>query len=241
MSWFDFEEKEGDRLLLEAMQECTARYGETVLYSNARYEYMTERMYRILKRTIRTLKEQLRAGVFVPSAFELSFSRVEDPDAVDIALSPEERMKLKGRIDRVDTYEDEDHVYVKVIDYKSGSHKFDLAAVYYGLQLQLVVYMKVAAKLEQSRHPDKEIVPAALLYYHVSDPMIVADKELTEEELNREIQKQLRMTGVVSAKEQVISLLDGDFTDKSMVIPVERKRMEVFLPDLPFWSSRTMN
>lgn len=224
MSWFDFEEKEGDRLLLEAMQECTARYGETVLYSNARYEYMTERMYRILKRTIRTLKEQLRAGVFVPSAFELSFSRVEDPDAVDIALSPEERMKLKGRIDRVDTYEDENHVYVKVIDYKSGSHKFDLAAVYYGLQLQLVVYMKVAAKLEQSRHPDKEIVPAALLYYHVSDPMIVADKELTEEELNREIQKQLRMTGVVSAKEQVISLLDGDFTDKSLVIPVERKK-----------------
>lgn len=84
--------------------------------------------------------------------------------------------------------------------------------------------MKVAAKLEQSRHPDKEIVPAALLYYHVSDPMIVADKELTEEELNREIQKQLRMTGVVSAKEQVISLLDGDFTDKSLVIPVERKK-----------------
>lgn len=224
MSWFDFEEKEGDRLLLEAMQECTARYGETVLYSNARYEYMTERMYRILKRTIRTLKEQLRAGAFVPSAFELSFSRVEAPDTINIALSAEERMKLKGRIDRVDTYEDEDHVYVKVIDYKSGSHKFDLAAVYYGLQLQLVVYMKVAAKLEQSRHPDKEVVPAALLYYHVSDPMIMADKELTEEELNREIKKQLRMTGIVSAREQVISLLDRDFTDKSLVIPVERKK-----------------
>ena len=224
MSWFDFEEKEGDRLLLEAMQECTARYGETVLYSNARYEYMTERMYRILKRTIRTLKEQLRAGVFVPSAFELSFSRVEAPDTINIALSAEERMKLKGRIDRVDTYEDEDHVYVKVIDYKSGSHKFDLAAVYYGLQLQLVVYMKVAAKLEQSRHPDKEVVPAALLYYHVSDPMIMVDKELTEEELNREIKKQLRMTGIVSAREQVISLLDRDFTDKSLVIPVERKK-----------------
>lgn len=224
LTWFDFSEEEGDRLLKEALEACTMTYGETVLYSSARYEYMIERMYRILKRTVGTLKVQLKEGDFVPDSFEMSFSKVESLDAVNISLSEGERMKLKGRIDRIDTCEDADHVYVKVIDYKSGNKKFDLAALYYGLQLQLVVYMNVAAQAVKKKHPGKEVVPAALLYYHVSDPMIKAEGELTPEEVNREILKELRTTGIVNEDEKVISLLDKNFTDKSTVIPVERKK-----------------
>lgn len=227
-TWFDFPEEEGDELLYKALQECALQYGENVLYSSARYEYMTERMYRILKRTIRTLKAQLREGEFVPSSFEMSFQRVEKLNAVNIALSDNEKMKLKGRIDRIDTYEDEEHVYVKVIDYKSGSRKFDLAALYYGLQLQLVVYMNVATEITASKHPDKEVVPAALLYYHVADPLIKAEGELTPEEVNRELLKELRTTGIVNSDQQVVSLLDKSFTDKSLIVPVERKKDGTF-------------
>lgn len=223
-TWFDFPEEEGDRLLREALEACTVAYGETVLYSSARYEYMTERMHRILKRTIRTLKAQLREGDFVPASFEMSFSRVEALDAVNIALSEKEKIKLKGRIDRIDICEDEEHVYVKVIDYKSGSRKFDLAALYYGLQLQLVVYMNVASEIEKRKHPDKEVVPAALLYYHVSDPLVSAKEGMTAEEINQEILKELRANGIVSEDDKVVSLLDKNFTDKSLVVPVERKK-----------------
>lgn len=224
LTWFDFPEEEGDRLLREALEACTLSYGETVLYSSARYAYMVERMYRILKRTIRTLKAQLREGEFIPSSFEMSFSRVESLEAVNISLSEDERMKLRGRIDRIDTYEDDEHVYVKVIDYKSGNKKFDLAALYYGLQLQLVVYMNVAAQAEGRKHPDKEVVPAALLYYHVSDPLIREEGEMTPEEVNQAILRELRATGIVSEDEKVIELLDKNFTGRSAVVPVERKK-----------------
>lgn len=223
-TWFDFPEEEGDKLLKEALESCTVEYGETILYSNARYEYMIERIYRILKRTIRTLKAQLRGGAFSPAHFEMSFSKVENLEAVNIALTDKEKMKLKGRIDRIDTYEDEAHVYVKIIDYKSGSKRFDLAALYYGLSLQLVVYMNVASEIEKRKHPDKEIVPAALLYYHVNDPMIKSETEITAEEINEKLLKELRMTGVVSGSEQIIGLLDKSFSDKSMIVPVERKK-----------------
>lgn len=223
-TWFDFPDEEGDRLLKEALLECTLEYGETVLFSNARYEYMVERMYRILKRTIRTLRAQLQEGDFVPASFEMSFSHVEDLQAVNIALSEDERMKLRGRIDRIDTCEDEEHVYVKVIDYKSGNRKFDLAALYYGLQLQLVVYMNVAKEVIKEKHPGKEIVPAALLYYHVDDPLISAEGELSAEEVNKALLKELRTTGIVNQDERVVTLLDKNFTDKSLVVPVERKK-----------------
>ena len=222
-TWLDFPKEEGEQLLWEALENCAMQYGETILYSSARYQYMIERMYRILKRTIWALKEQLKSGKFLPEAFEMSFSRVENLDAVNITLSEEEKMKLRGRIDRLDTCEDEDHIYVKVIDYKSGNKKFDLAAVYYGLQLQLIVYMNVAAEMMKKSHPDKEVVPAALLYYHVNDPMIKSEEELSPEQVNDQLLKELRMNGLVNDSEEVIGLLDGSFATKSSIIPVERK------------------
>lgn len=222
-TWLDFPKEEGEQLLWEALENCSMQYGETILYSSARYQYMIERMYRILKRTIWALKEQLKSGKFLPEAFEMSFSRVENLDAVNITLSEEEKMKLRGRIDRLDTCEDEDHIYVKVIDYKSGNKKFDLAAVYYGLQLQLIVYMNVAAEMMKKSHPDKEVVPAALLYYHVNDPMIKSEEEMSPEQVNDQLLKELRMNGLVNDSEEVIGLLDGSFATKSSIIPVERK------------------
>ena len=77
------------------------------------------------------MKAQLQEGDFIPASFEMSFSKVENLESVNIALSEGEKMKLKGRIDRIDTGQDKEHVYVKVIDYKSGSKRFDLAALYY--------------------------------------------------------------------------------------------------------------
>ena len=133
-------------------------------------------------------------------------------------------MRLRGRIDRIDVAEDEKNVYVKVIDYKSGHKKFDLAALYYGLQLQLVVYMNAAAEVETKRHRGKEIVPAALLYYRIDDPSVETAVELTPEEINEEIGKKLRMNGVVNSAPGIVELLDKDMGDKSDVIPVERKK-----------------
>lgn len=228
LTWFDFTREQGEQLLREAFEETAARYGEAVLYSSSRYEYMSQRMLGILQRTIQTLQVQLREGSFLPESFEMSFSRVEELSAVNIALSEGERMKLRGRIDRIDLCEDEEHVYVKVIDYKSGNRRFDLAALYYGLQLQLVVYMNVATEITARQHPNKEIVPAALLYYHVNDPLVKEEGELSPEEINRRLLKELRMTGVVSQDDRVISLLDRNFTDKSVIIPVERRKDGTF-------------
>ena len=223
-SWFDFDGETADRILRETLEEHAAVYGETVLYSTARNEYAIERMRRILKRAVETLQYQLKKGSFVPESVEVSFTMAEDLESVNIALSDEEKIKLRGRIDRIDTYEAEGNVYVKVIDYKSGNQRFDLAALYYGLQLQLVVYMNAAVEMEKKKHPGKTIVPAALLYYHVADPMIKSDGEISQEELDAQLKRELRMTGLVSKNDTVITYLDREFTDKSDIIPLERKK-----------------
>lgn len=223
-TWFDFPEEFGAQAVREALEAYAATYGDTVLYSSARNEYAITRMGRILTRTVLTLQKQLKKGSFTPDAYELSFQYADHLDSVNIALSEQERMHLQGRIDRIDVSEDEEHVYVKVIDYKSGNRRFDLAALYYGLQLQLVVYMNTALELEAKKHPGKEAVPAALLYYHIEDPSVETPVELAPEELEEQLARQLRMHGVVNASPDIIERLDKYMEDKSDVIPVEKKK-----------------
>lgn len=223
-TWWDFDENFAAKVVREAIEGYAAIYGETVLYSSARNEYAITRMSRILTRTVLTLQQHLKQGSFQPDDYELSFRFAEDLDSIHVDLSEEEKMHLQGRIDRIDVSEDAEHVYVKVIDYKSGNKKFDLAALYYGLQLQLVVYMNAAMELESRKHPDKEIVPAALLYYHIDDPTIETPVELTDEQINEQILAKLRMNGVVNSDPEVVERLDHYLQDKSAVIPVEKKK-----------------
>ncbi|MCH5275547.1 MAG: helicase-exonuclease AddAB subunit AddB [Lachnospiraceae bacterium] len=223
-TWFDFSEDFASRTVGEVLSLYAAQYGATILYDNARNEYALKRMERILNRTVMTLQYQLRKGRFRPESYEMSFSSVSDLDSVNIVLSEEEKMKLLGRIDRVDTFEEGNKLYVKIVDYKSGGRKFDLAALYYGLQLQLVVYMNAAMDKEKREHPDKEVVPAALLYYHVTDPMTQIEEELTPEEINARLLQELRAGGIVNSNEEIIRSLDGESDGKSDVIPVEYKK-----------------
>lgn len=87
---------------------------------------------------------------------------LEDLPSIAVKLSETEKMNLKGRIDRIDISSDED-IYVKVVDYKSGNKDFEPAEFYYGLQLQLLLYLNAAMDLLRQKYPDKTIVPAAAL------------------------------------------------------------------------------
>jgi ATP-dependent helicase/nuclease subunit B len=222
--------EQSEELLDKAMEACADSYGDTILQSSFRNRYMTERIRKILLRTVETLQYQLTKGVFEPAHLEMDFSVAGNIDEINITLREDEkhnileRMRLKGSIDRVDLYEDADHVYVKIIDFKSSPHKFSVASVYYGLSLQLVLYMNVAAAVEKKLSGGKEVVPAALLYYHVNDPLVDNPESEITSDINDAIKSQLRMTGTVNENRDILNMLDNSIDPKSDVIPVTLKK-----------------
>lgn len=239
-TWFDFPREYAESAVAEIMEGLAVEYGNSILYSSERNRYAITRLNRIMVRTVLTLQNQLQKGSFQPERFEYSFHFADDLSSVNVALSQQERMRLRGRIDRIDTWEDDEKVYVKVIDYKSGNKKFDLAALYYGLSLQLVVYMNAAVELEKKVHPNKEVVPAALLYYHVDDPMVESKGEASTEEINNQILTALRMNGVVNGEPDIIEKIDAYMGDKSQVIPVEKKKDGTFSARSQIMSTREL-
>ena len=129
---------------------------------------------------------------------------------------------MRGRIDRTDRYGEEDKIYVKVIDYKSGNTSMDLIALYHGLQLQLVVYLNAALEIEQREHPDKQVEPAGIFYYHVKDPLTEGDLDDDEEKISQKILQELKVNGLIRSEKKIIEDMDETLEPgkKSLVIPV---------------------
>lgn len=222
-TWFDIPQEAQDALLSQSMEDAIAGSGIGDVFEDARNSYLLKRMETTVKRTIWALMLQVRKGKFVPSGFEVSFSRAERLDAVQFQLGEDEKMRLRGRIDRIDTYETDDKVYVKIIDYKSGNTSFSLLNFYYGLQLQLVVYMNVALELTKKIYKGKDTEPAGIFYYHITDPMVDSDGGESEEEIRRSILEQLKVGGLVNEDPEIYGAMDTDFTGTSSVIPVALK------------------
>ncbi len=223
--WRTLGDEERTALVSSCVAQVTGEYGNTILGSSSRNAYLGRRVEEMTQRTVWALQQQIIKGDFEPAGFEVSFSAADNLQALKISLSPEEELHLRGRIDRVDLCEDGGQVYVKIIDYKSGSTSFDLMALYYGLQLQLVVYMDAVMELTKRRHPEKEVVPAGILYYNIADPMVEKDGLAGCEaaDIDREILRRLRMNGLVNSELEVIRHLDHAIEKESDIIPVVLK------------------
>lgn len=234
--WSSLTEEARNELVHEAVEEATMSYNNTILLSSKRNEYMIQRVERITRRTVWALCEHVKSGDFIPKGFELQFSRLDHLNNVNVELEDGSKMLLQGRIDRVDTKEEDEQVYVRVVDYKSGSTTLDLGKLYHGLQLQLVVYLNAAVELEQQQAPEKVVIPAGIFYYNINDPLV--EKQLDKfkamhaaahrkeedgsathspewiESVNEELLKELKLNGIVNEQKDIIMAMDHSFINE---------------------------
>lgn len=222
--WEAVSEERRDSLAKECLKEAVEEYGGEIFDDSARNGYQLRRLERIAQRAVWALQKQILAGAFRPVNYEVAFSQVEGLESVNMDLGESRKMKLQGRIDRIDVCEKEDQVYVKVVDYKSGSQSFDLNALYYGLQLQLVVYLSAAMELEKRIYRNREMVPAGLFYYQVKDPILTGSGMESPEQLEEKLLRELRPDGLVNGDPAVYREMDQKLSGASGVIPVTEKR-----------------
>ncbi|MDO5475856.1 MAG: PD-(D/E)XK nuclease family protein [Eubacteriales bacterium] len=245
LSWADFSREDAERLTDAALEEEAAVYRNLLLYKSARDQNRLGIYRRRLLRTVDTLQYQLRKGDLVPVASELGFGTGEgELPAIRFDLGSGRLLRLVGRIDRVDLFEEDGRRYLRIMDYKSGKNELDPDLIRRGLQLQLISYMDALLEAgeipgaERSAagpdpdDPDRkalESIPAAMLYYKMDDPAVDMDPEellqggeqLREMELKK-IRKELKPTGLVYAEETSVDHLDKTRDRYSDVIPVGR-------------------
>lgn len=211
IEWNQMEEEAMNEAVDRIVDVISASYGSGILQGSAQNRYYTTRIRRILKRTVKTLGEQLRPGRFVPYDYEHTFRKLY-----------EDKFLLKGKVDRIDLCRQDDEIFVKIIDYKTGLKDFDYSKLYYGTVLQLAVYMKETLEHLKVLHPEAELSPGAMLYYRIMDPKIKSNVSLSEEESEARFLKELNYKGLVNARAGIVDAMDSDFEKNSLVIPVQK-------------------
>ena len=199
-----------DETLVALMEACVdaalAAQGNEILRSTGQYRHFTERIKGIAVQSIRALTEHMRGSGFAVAALETAFGG-KDAEAVCVPLANGE-MELQGRVDRVDLLTIDDTAYVKLVDYKSGHKAFSLSEVYYGLQLQLVMYIDAVIGQMKARAGLAKVHPAALLYFRLQNPVVEFDAAMSEEQMRVRLLSEFKMTGLVLDDQQVLSNLD---------------------------------
>ena len=222
LTWNSFSKEEGEELTAEALNETAAAYHDLLMYSTKRSESWLSRMQTILARSADTLQYQLQRGDFVPEGYEFGFGPGGEADLITFPLSGGRSLKLTGRIDRLDLCREDGSVFVKILDYKSGSLDLDEDLMKRGIQLQLLMYMNAAMDYLAVRNPGTEIIPSAMLYYRIIDPVIDGNKN--DGDSLRAIRESLRPTGMINSDPASYRHLDRYVSEKSDVIPLKLKK-----------------
>ena len=87
-----------------------------------------------------------------------------------------------------------------------------------------MVYLDAACELLQKDETDRKLQPGGILYYHIDDPVLSSDGDMTESEAEHELLKALRPDGLVNSDGQILGAMDMNLEGRSDVIPVEQKK-----------------
>lgn len=209
ISWQTLTQEETERRMDAAVDEAAPHLGNEILLDSAANRYLIKRLKRISRRAGWTLVRHIQSGMFEPAGYEVGFGPHEALPPIVIGMSDGSKLILRGKIDRVDLLDAEGNKFVKIIDYKSGTKAFDFQDIYYGLQLQLLLYLDAYLK----NHGTESYRPGGVFYFRITDPTQTVTEEMSAEEIEHLLYSKMQMSGLVLENETVIKAMDEVFVD----------------------------
>jgi len=224
----DIDSEERVLLTRRAAEKYIYELGESITEGAARTKIKIERLCRAALPVVEGLCEEFSKSLFSPKFFELSINE-EDPDTPDsIVFSSEggRRIVIGGIIDRVDTFEKDGNVYVRVVDYKTGKKEFSPEDLAEGKNLQMFLYLHsiITSKSESFKRDigvkeGGRMIPAGVVYLKtfIGDKNIPTPDDTLASETVKDEQKRL---GMLIDDEEIIRAMDIKYT------PLYNKRLK---------------
>ncbi|WP_282155715.1 helicase-exonuclease AddAB subunit AddB [Cytobacillus gottheilii] len=217
MAWDKLTRDQFEILAKEAVELLAPKLQNEILLSSNRHYYIKRKLEQIITRASFILGEHAKVSGFAPVGLELGFGPKAELPSMTFPLKNGVKMELVGRIDRVDKAEDDQGIFLRVIDYKSSSKDLNVNEVYYGLAMQMLTYLDIIIAHSETLVGNRAF-PAGVLYFHVHNPMLAVSKMLKEEDLEQEFMKKFKMQGLMLGEENVIRLMDQSIDNSDSAI-----------------------
>ncbi|MBR4538089.1 MAG: PD-(D/E)XK nuclease family protein [Clostridia bacterium] len=174
--WPKIDRKTCDAVVDQAAEPLFEQLLSGVMGDSARMRAQGEKYRRVLKRVAWTFTRGAKQSAFTPQSAEVKFGYPGGIPPVELTLKDGSKVYVRGIIDRIDRYAGDEGVYLRVVDYKSGAEKIDAARIYWGAQLQLLLYLRAALSQEEGAQP------AGAFYMRVADPLLPDQEDTAQVE-----------------------------------------------------------
>jgi len=183
-----------------------------------RFHYLFRRLRQDTLQVVADMVEELARSEFRPLDFELAFGPDGPLPPVDLSEG-EIELSLRGTIDRVDGWFHEEKLYLRVVDYKTGIKNFSLSDLWYGVGMQMPLYLFALTRLGTQHFGGHPLIPSGILYAPVRDVIVPASKTASPEEIEKERRKALARSGLIRKDAEVIAAMERG-EGKPVFIPV---------------------
>ena len=157
-----------------------------------RFKYQFMRLSRMLVFVVERLKEEFSQSDFEAKAFELEIGDDKEVKSKVIELEDGGSIRIKGAVDRVDTFEKNGKKYVRVVDYKSGNKEFQMSDIINGLNLQMFIYLFTLAQ----SNGEYSGISSGVLYMHSSRGVYSMERN-SQADISKKENTDFKMKGVV--------------------------------------------
>ncbi|MGN1329855.1 MAG: helicase-exonuclease AddAB subunit AddB [Clostridia bacterium] len=173
-----------------------------IFSSSPKFIALTRRLKNVVYQSIDYIVEQIKNSKFELYGHEVEFSEKSEFKPMKIGLEDGKQVVVTGKIDRVDVAKIDEHSYVRIIDYKSSARDVDLNQVVAGIQIQLLTYLDEMTE-------QKNFESAGILYFGLLDTIVKANRNMSDEEIKKQLNKKFRMKGLVIADLEIIKMMDS--------------------------------
>ena len=210
----DLSDEEAETLMNEVLQPLFDEDAEKRKRHSGLVRAGHSRIRRTMQRIGRLLALQQRLSDFEISAEEIAFVPGDLPP---LTMRDGRKVHLEGKIDRVDVKTLNSGEYVRVVDYKTGNNSLQLEDVYYGLRLQLFLYLDAVLTLRGAK-------PAGVFYQKLGDAAVNLEGSRVDEKIEEKRNKKLKLSGYILEEEDVINSMCSDPDWMEQVLPVTLKK-----------------
>lgn len=195
--------------------------GEDYAISN-RTKHLFARLNKLSFMIAKNLVNEFKSSDFVPSYFELKVGMGNsDINAIEFELKDGTKVALRGIADRVDTYKKDGNVYVRVVDYKTGSKEFSFDDLKDGLNTQLLIYLFSICRAQSDETKQSwgcenggVLLPAGIQYLSSNAPIVSIDKMCDGKEIESLIQNEFSRSGLLIDDPEILHAINHDLDSK---------------------------
>ena len=208
--WEDEQDQERRDRVAELTRQAVEQYVREELggleQQSERFQYLFRRLLRSVQAVVDNVTQEIWASKFRPISFELGFGSGKDlppvePTVGDVTLS------IAGFVDRVDGWEKDGRLYLRVVDYKTGRKSFDLTEVWNGLGLQMLLYL-FTLEDRGGKFYGKPVEGAGVLYLPARNAIIKGSRSMSDEAWRRQLDKELTRSGLVLSDPAVLDAME---------------------------------